>query len=421
MPQSVTWDYVLIGGHLASMVPDAGPYGAMQDAALAIAGERIAWIGPAHEARQQAAARGITALDATGLWLTPGLIDCHTHLVYGGDRAREFEQRLLGASYEQIARAGGGINATVAATRAASDAVLRTNASSRARSLCREGVTTLEIKSGYGLDLATELRLLRIARALGEALPLSVKTTFLGLHALPVEFAQDRQGFIDALSGAWLESVVQAGLADAVDGYCESIGFSVAETTQYLRAAQALHLPIHLHAGQLSDLGAAQLASQFGALSADHLEYLDQQGVDALASSGTVAVLLPGAYYTLRQRQPPPVALLRAAGVPMAIATDCNPGTSPCTSILLMLNMACTLFGLTAEEALAGVTRVAARALGTLQDRGTLEVGKRADVALWRIDQPAQLSYGLGVNPCVAVVQAGISRLYSESVLPPLS
>ncbi|MGA2025318.1 MAG: imidazolonepropionase, partial [Steroidobacteraceae bacterium] len=239
MPQSVTWDYVLIGGHLASMVPDAGPYGAMQHAALAIAGERIAWIGPAHEARQQAAARGITALDATGLWLTPGLIDCHTHLVYGGDRAGEFEQRLLGASYEQIARAGGGINATVAATRAASDAVLRTNASSRARSLCREGVTTLEIKSGYGLDLATELRLLRIARALGEALPLSVKTTFLGLHALPVEFAQDRQGFIDALSGAWLESVVQAGLADAVDGYCESIGFSVAETTQYLRAAQA--------------------------------------------------------------------------------------------------------------------------------------------------------------------------------------
>jgi imidazolonepropionase len=421
MPQSVTWDYVLIGGHLASMVPDAGPYGAMQHAALAIAGERIAWIGPAHEARQQAAARGITALDATGLWLTPGLIDCHTHLVYGGDRAGEFEQRLLGASYEQIARAGGGINATVAATRAASDAVLRTNASSRARSLCREGVTTLEIKSGYGLDLATELRLLRIARALGEALPLSVKTTFLGLHALPVEFAQDRQGFIDALSGAWLESVVQAGLADAVDGYCESIGFSVAETTQYLRAAQALHLPIHLHAGQLSDLGAAQLASQFGALSADHLEYLDQQGVDALASSGTVAVLLPGAYYTLRQRHPPPVALLRAAGVPMAIATDCNPGTSPCTSILLMLNMACTLFGLTAEEALAGVTRVAARALGTLQDRGTLEVGKRADLALWRIDQPAQLSYGLGVNPCVAVVQAGISRLYSESVLPPLS
>jgi len=420
MTQNLAWDYVLIGGHLASMVPDAGPYGALTDAALAIAGERIAWIGPAEEARQQAAARGTTALDATGLWLTPGLIDCHTHLVYGGDRAVEFEQRLLGASYEQIARAGGGINATVAATRAASDAVLRSSASSRARSLCREGVTTLEIKSGYGLDLATELRLLRIARQLGESLPLSVKTTFLGLHALPPEYAQNRQGFIDALSGPWLERVVQAGLADAVDGYCESIAFSVAETTQYLRAAQALALPIHLHAGQLSDLGAAQLASRFRALSADHLEYLDQEGVQALASAGTVAVLLPGAYYTLRQTQPPPVALLRAAGVPMAVATDCNPGTSPCTSILLMLNMACTLFGLTAEEALAGVTRIAARALGTLNDRGTLEVGKRADLALWRIDQPAQLSYGLGINPCVAVVQGGISRLYSESVLLPL-
>jgi imidazolonepropionase len=421
MPQSLAWDYVLTGGQLASMVPDAGPYGALPDAALAIAGERIAWIGPAEEARQQAAARGITALDASGLWLTPGLIDCHTHLVYGGDRAGEFEQRLLGASYEQIARAGGGINATVAATRAASDAELRFSASARARSLCREGVTTLEIKSGYGLDLATELRLLRIARELGESLPLTVKTTFLGLHALPSEYAQDRQGFVDALSGPWLERVVQAGLADAVDGYCESIAFSVAETTQYLRAAQALHLPIHLHAGQLSDLGAAQLASRFRALSADHLEYLDQEGVLALASSGTVAVLLPGAYYTLRQTHPPPVALLRAAGVPMAVATDCNPGTSPCTSILMMLNMACTLFGLTAEEALAGVTRVAARALGTLSDRGTLEVGKRADLALWRIDRPAQLSYGLGVNPCVAVVQGGISRLYSESVLPPLS
>jgi imidazolonepropionase len=421
MTQNLAWDYVLIGGHLASMVPDAGPYGALHNAALAIAGERIAWIGPAAEARQQAAARGTTALDATGLWLTPGLIDCHTHLVYGGDRAGEFEQRLLGASYEQISRAGGGINATVAATRAASDAVLRSSASSRARSLCREGVTTLEIKSGYGLELASELRLLRIARELGESLPLSVKTTFLGLHALPPEYAQDRQAFIDALSGPWLERVVQAGLADAVDGYCESIAFSIAETTQYLRAAQALHLPIHLHAGQLSDLGAAQLASRFRALSADHLEYLDHEGVQALASSGTVAVLLPGAYYTLRQTQPPPVALLRAAGVPMAVATDCNPGTSPCTSILLMLNMACTLFGLTAEEALAGVTRVAARALGTLSDRGTLEVGKRADLALWRIDQPAQLSYGLGINPCVAVVQGGISRLYSESVLPPLS
>jgi imidazolonepropionase len=269
-------------------------------------------------------------------------------------------------------------------------------------------VTTVEIKSGYGLDLDTEARMLGVAREVAARVPISVRTTFLGLHALPREFAQDRQDFVDRVSGAWLEAIAAAGLADAVDGFCETIGFSVAETTQFLRAARARSLPIHLHAGQLSDMGAAQLAAELGALSADHLEYLDADGARALARAGTVAVLLPGAYYTLRQTQPPPIALLREAGVAMAVATDCNPGTSPCTSMLLMLNMACTLFGLTTEEALAGVTRVAAQALG-LADRGTLEVGKRADLALWRIGVPAELCYHLGANPAVGVVCGGKS------------
>jgi imidazolonepropionase len=405
--ESVDWDYVIVGGDLATMCPGAGAYGAIKDAALAIKSERIAWIGSGVEARGRIATQGIAFTDATGLWITPGLIDCHTHLVYAGSRAGEFEQRLLGASYEQIARGGGGIQSTVDATRTASHDTLLASAEARARCLSFEGVTTIEIKSGYGLDLDTEARMLGVAREIAGRLPLSVRSTYLGLHALPREYAQDRQAYVDLASGPWLEAIAAAGLADAVDAYCESIAFSLQETEQYLRAAQALKLPIHLHAGQLSDLGAAQLAAQFEALSVDHLEYVDLQGISALARSGTVAVLLPGAYYTLRQTQPPPVAWLRQAGVPMAIATDSNPGTSPCTSILLMLNMACTLFGLTAEEALAGVTRVGALALGSLQDRGTLEVGKRADLALWRIGQPAELCHSLGLNPCVAVVHGG--------------
>jgi imidazolonepropionase len=403
------WDYVWIGAHLATMRSGADAYGAVRDAALAVKGGRIAWIGPAVEARSRVATRPVPSFDATGLWMTPGFIDCHTHLVYAGNRAGEFEQRLLGASYEQIARTGGGIQSTVDATRAASSQAMLNTAVARARSLSAEGVTTIEIKSGYGLDLDTEARMLQVARDVATRVPLSVRTTYLGLHALPREFASARQAFIDGVSGPWLEALVSAGLADAVDAFCENIGFSVAETAQFLRAARARQLPIHLHAGQLSDLGAAQLAAEFGALSADHLEYIDADGASALARAGTVAVLLPGAYYTLRQTQPPPVALLREAGVPLAVATDSNPGTSPCTSILLMLNMACTLFGLTAEEALAGVTRVAARALGLLEDRGTLEVGKRADLALWRIGQPAELCYSLGANPGVGVVFGGQS------------
>jgi imidazolonepropionase len=403
------WDYVWIGAHLATMRSGAGAYGAVRDAALAVKADRIAWIGSAVEARSRVASRPVPSFDATGMWITPGFVDCHTHLVYAGNRAGEFEQRLLGASYEQISRAGGGIQSTVDATRTAGNEALLNAAVERARRLSAEGVTTIEIKSGYGLDLDTEGRMLRAARDVAARAPVLVRTTFLGLHALPRDFAGSRQAFVDSVSGPWLEAIVAAGLADAVDAFCETIGFSVAETRQFLRAARARKLPIHMHAGQLSDMGAAELAAEFDALSADHLEYLSADGARALARAGTVAVLLPGAYYTLRQTQPPPVALLRQAGVPLAVATDSNPGTSPCTSILLMLNMACTLFGLTAEEALAGVTRVGAQALGLLEDRGTLEVGKRADLALWRINQPAELCYGLGSNPGVGVVLGGKS------------
>jgi imidazolonepropionase len=402
------WDCVWIGANLATMRAGERAYGALRDAALAVKGDRIVWIGSALEARSRVASQPVRSFDASGMWITPGLIDCHTHLVYAGNRAGEFEQRLLGVSYEQIARSGGGIQSTVDATRNASREALLSSALTRARALSAEGVTTIEIKSGYGLDLDTEARMLAVAREIATQLPLSVRTTYLGLHALPREFAHDRRGFVERVSGPWLEAVAAAGLADAVDAFCESIAFSTQETEQYLRAAQARGLPIHLHAGQLSDMGATQLAARFEALSADHLEYVDEHGASALAHAGSVAVLLPGAYYTLRQTQPPPVALLRQAGVPMAVATDSNPGTSPCSSILLMLNMACTLFGLTTEEALAGATRVAAQALGMLEDRGTLELGKRADLALWRIAQPAELCYGLGVNPCLAVVQGGV-------------
>jgi imidazolonepropionase len=273
-----------------------------------------------------------------------------------------------------------------------------------------EGVTTIEVKSGYGLELDAERRLLEVARDLGTELPVSIKKTFLGLHALPPEFAADRQDFVNQVSGPWLESLAAAGLVDAVDAFCENIAFSLAETERLLRAAKQLGLPSHVHAGQLSDMGAAELAAKWGALSADHLEYLSAAGARALAAAGTVAVLLPTAYFTLRQTTPPPIALLREAGVALAVATDSNPGSSPCTSILLALNMACTLFGLTPEEALSGATRQAARALGALDDIGTLEVGKRADIALWRIERPAELCYGMGANPCAGVVHRGTLR-----------
>jgi imidazolonepropionase len=404
------WDHVWIGANIATMVAGAEPYGNLKSAALAVKGERIAWIGSAAEARTRATAGNIPIEDARGLWMTPGLIDCHTHLVYGGNRVEEFEKRLCGVSYEDIARAGGGIQSTVQATRTASREELRASAAIRAKRLMSEGVTTIEVKSGYGLDLASERRMLEVARDLGTGLPVSIKKTFLGLHALPREFAADRQGFVDQVCGPWLESLAAAGLVDAVDAFCENIAFSLTETERLLRAAKQLGLRAHVHAGQLSDMGAAELAAKWGALSADHLEYLSAAGARSLASAGTAAVLLPAAYFTLRQTTPPPVALLREAGVALAVATDSNPGTSPCTSILLALNMACTLFGLTPEEALSGATRQAAGALGAMDDIGTLEAGKFADIAMWRIERPAELCYGIGANPCAGVMYRGTLR-----------
>ena len=404
------WDRVWIGANIATMAAGAGAYGTLENGALAVKGERIAWIGPAAQARSRASALGVPIEESRGLWMTPGLIDCHTHLVYGGNRVEEFEKRLCGVSYEDIARAGGGIQSTVQATRAASHQELFASANTRARRLMAEGVTTIEVKSGYGLDLATERRLLEVARDLGAALPVSIKKTFLGLHALPREFAADRQAFVNQVAGRWLESLAAEGLVDAVDAFCENIAFTVAETERLLQAAKRLGLPAHVHAGQLSDIGAAELAAAWGALSADHLEYLSEAGARSLAAAGTAAVLLPTAYFTLRQTTPPPVAMLREAGVAIAIATDSNPGSSPCTSILLALNMACTLFGLTPEEALRGATRNAARALGAQDEIGTLEVGKRADIAFWRIERPAELCYGLGANPCADVMYRGKLR-----------
>jgi imidazolonepropionase len=403
------WDQVWVGANLATMAGTA-PYGSIHDAALALKGGHIAWVGSAAEGRRRAEAQHAAIRDAEGLWITPGLIDCHTHLVYGGNRVEEFERRLCGASYEDIAREGGGIQSTVRETRAAGEEDLYQSALVRLKRLMAEGVTTIEIKSGYGLQLEAERRLLEVARKLGENLAVSVKKTFLGLHALPPEFAADRRGFVAKVTGPWLTALAEEGLVDAVDGFCEGIAFSPAETEQLLRAAKKLKLPAHVHAGQLSDIGAAELAARWGALSADHLEYLSDGGARAMAAAGTVAVLLPTAYFTLRQTQPPPIAMLREAGVPLAVATDCNPGTSPCTSILLAMSMACTLFGLTPEEALAGVTRQAARALGMQDIIGTIEVGKRADLSFWDIGRPAELSYGLGANPCAAVMYGGKIR-----------
>jgi imidazolonepropionase len=396
------------------MVAGGKPYGNLADAALAVKGDRIAWMGPAAEAVARTAAGNTPLESCHGLWMTPGLIDCHTHLVYGGNRVEEFEKRLCGVSYEEISRAGGGIQSTVGATRAATAETLYASALVRARRLMSEGVTTVEIKSGYGLELDVERRLLNVARELGRRLPLSVRTTYLGLHALPQEYREDRAGFVARACGPWLEALAGEGLVDAVDAFCENIAFTLAETEQLLRAAQALGLPAHMHAGQLTDMGAAELAARYHALSADHLEYLSVGGARAMAAAGTVAVLLPGAYYMLRQTTPPPVPLLRQAGVPMAVATDCNPGTSPCTSILLTLNMACTLFGLTPLEALSGVTRHAAQALGLEAEVGTLEVGKRADFALYRIERPAELCYNLGASPCVSVVHGGAVRAVGQ-------
>jgi imidazolonepropionase len=397
-------DRLFTGGRLATMVAGVAPYGAIEDGVVAASDGRIAWVGPAAEAPAFEAAETV-ALD--GRWVTPGLVDCHTHLVYGGDRAREFELRLQGATYEEIARAGGGILSTVTATRAASEADLLAGALPRLDALLAEGVTTLEVKSGYGLEPETELRQLRVARALGRHRDVAVRTSLLAAHALPPEYRADRAGYLALVAGPILEAAVEEGLADAVDAFCEGIAFSVAEVRALFEAARARGLPVKLHAEQLSNLGGAAMAASLGALSADHLEYLDADGVAAMRAAGTVAVLLPGAYYFLRETQAPPVALLRQAGVPIALATDANPGSSPLTSPLLVLNMACTLFRLTPEEALAGLTRAGARALGLGSEAGTLEAGKACDLAIWDIGHPAELAYRIGFNPLHARVRQG--------------
>jgi len=399
------WDSIWINAHLATLRD--GKYGVIRRAALAADQGRIAWVGARAELPGEPAELAREVHDCAGRWITPGLIDCHTHLVHAGNCAREFELRLQGASAAEIARSGGGIAATVQETRDASEMELIRSASARLKRLMDEGVTTVEVKSGYGLDTAAEMKMLRVARLLGASGAVTVRTSLLGAHALPPEYRDKADAYVDLVCGEMLPAVAEAQLADAVDVVCDSAGFSPRQTRRVFEAAAALRLPVKLHADQYSDSNGAALAACFGALSADHLEYANEAGVRAMAEAGTVAVLLPGAYYFLRGKQLPPVGLLRSHGVPIAIATDCNPGSSPSSSILLMLNMACTLFGLTPEEALAGVTCNAALALGLAATHGTLEAGKVADFALWDIEEPAELAYALGANPCAGVVRGG--------------
>ncbi|MES2068930.1 MAG: imidazolonepropionase [Pseudomonadota bacterium] len=407
MAATDNWDALWLNVHLATM-KDGDGYGEIRDAAIAVKDGAIAWLGPRADLPDGYAAK--VQHDGKGCWLTPGLVDCHTHIVYAGNRSDEFEARLNGVAYEEIARKGGGILSTVSATRKASEEELMLASLPRVTSLLREGVTTLEIKSGYGLDQQTEAKMLRVARRLGHDFPLRVKTTFLGAHALPAEYAGRADDYLELVCGQMLPALVEEGLVDAVDAFCEKIGFSAAQTEKVFRAAQQYGLPVKLHAEQLSDQGGAALTARYQGLSADHLEYLSEAGIAAMADQGTVAVLLPGAYYFLRETKLPPIAGLRTAGVPIAISTDCNPGTSPMTSLLLAMNMACTLFRLTPLEALTGATRHAARALGLADQIGSLEIGKQADFALWAIDRPGDLAYAIGGNPCQAVVFGGQLR-----------
>jgi len=419
MTHPFMWDRLWVGGNLATLDPDLEAYGEIRDGALASRGGRIVWVGPQAElpGPPRDLAREVVRLN--GEWVTPGLVDCHTHLVFGGNRSGEFEARLQGVSYEEIARAGGGIRTTLKATREATEESLLRSAVPRFLTLHAEGVTTLEIKSGYGQEPESELRMLRVARRLGESPSVDVQTTLLAAHVLPQEYEGRRDEFLEMVREEMIPRAVTEELADAVDAFCEDIAFSVEECREVLRVGRDAGLGVRLHADQLTDGGGAALAAELGALTADHLEHTSPAGVRAMAKAGTVAVLLPGAYYFIRETHPPPVAAFREAGVPMAVATDLNPGSSPLTSILTAMNMACTLFGLTPEESLRGVTVNAARALGRLGDRGTLEQGKLADLAIWEIDHPRELSYWLGSRPCRGVVKNGIPTASSAATAPP--
>ena len=404
------WQSIWINVNIAAMTGGGQSYGAQKAAAVAVDDGKIAWLGPMADLPGRPDDLAKTVQDCAGHWMTPGLIDCHTHLVFGGNRVKEFELRLKGASYEEISKAGGGIRSTVTATREETERMLFERAERRLRRLMSEGVTTVEIKSGYGLDTETEMKMLRVARKLGRELPIRVKTTFLGAHALPVEYADNSAGYIDLVCREMIPAVAAEGLADAVDVFCEGIGFTIDETRRVFDAAATHNLPVKAHAEQLSNLGGTRLACEYGALSADHLEYLDKAGVEAMAETGTIAVLLPGAFYFLRETQLPPVAALRSNNVPIAIATDLNPGSSPAQSILTMMNMAATLFEITPEEALAGASVHAARALGIQAETGTLEIGKSADFALWDIAEPAELTYWIGNMGPVQTIFGGAIR-----------
>ncbi|MFI4887950.1 MAG: imidazolonepropionase [Burkholderiales bacterium] len=397
------FDLLVTNANLATM-RDAAGYGIVLDGALGIRDGMIGWIGVARDVPRDA--RATRTIDAGRRWVTPGLVECHTHLVHAGNRADEFERRMGGASYAQIAAAGGGIQSTVKATRAANDDALSAASAPRLEAMAAQGATTVEIKSGYGLDTANEQKQLRVARRLGIAIDVDVRTTLLAAHALPPEFAGRPDDYIEYVCDDTIPAVAAARLADAVDAFCETIAFTPRQTRRVFEAARAHGLAVKLHADQLSDSDGAALAAEFNALSADHLEFANERGIAALARAGTVAVLLPGAFYAMRETRTPPIDLLRAHGVPIAISTDCNPGTSPATSLPLMMNMACTLWSLSPAEALAGTTRNAARALG-LFDRGTLDVGKRADIAVWDIDEPVELAARIGAEACAGVVREG--------------
>lgn len=404
------WDKIWYNAGVATMVAGHSAYGMVKDGAVCVRDGNIGWIGPSDALPVDALVNATETRDCRGRLITPGLVDCHTHLIYAGNRAAEFEMRLKGATYEEIARAGGGIMSTVKATRSASEDALFEQSLPRLEALQDNGVTTVEIKSGYGLDIDTEIRMLRVARRLADHAEVNVKTTFLGAHTVPPEYADRADAYVDLVCREMLPRVAEEGLADAVDAFCEGIAFSPAQVARVFVAATKLALDVKCHAEQLSNLGGAALAARHGAVSVDHLEYLDEADVPALAEAGTVAVMLPGAFYVLGETRLPPIEALRRHQVPMAVATDSNPGSSPVVSLTLMLNMACTLFRLTPEEALAGATREGARALRMLDSVGTIEPGKQADLVLWSLREPAELSYQVGGNPCVAVMHRGQAR-----------